>query len=661
MIRLKEAWLLGFFLIIPGLIFFFWLCDVIRKKALSKFAEERFFKSLTRNFSKDRRNIKRSVLALALFFIILAMARPQFGTKFETVYGRGVNIVIALDTSKSMLAEDFKPNRLKKAQHQIDSFINKLGGDRVGLVFFAGDAFTYCPLTMDYGTARLFLSDVEPGIIETPGTNLAKALQVSIKAFPEKQIQGQSNVIILLTDGEDHSGQAIEATKKAAQRGIKVYTIGIGSLEGALIPITDNQGRREYKKNRSGEFVQTKLDVETLQKIALEGDGQFYHSTPGEMELEQILEEISGLEKSSISNRRYRVYEDRFQIPLFIALLLLVIELLISERKSRDYIVLSPLEGGLYGSTLENKSISMKGTKPLMTFILLFFILTLFVPMVSASNEEISKLIMQGNKSLEENKSEEALECFNQAQTLDPLDKRIFYNMGRAYYKQKEYEQADKQFSEAATSSDKKLRSQALYNMGNSLFQQKKLGESVQAYTEALKDNPDDLDAKYNIELVRRIIKENAKNQKQDPQQQQQKNDQKNQDKENQDKKQGGQQQQQKDQDQKKQQAQAGDKNQDKKDQDKKEQDKDKKGDEQKEAQKEKDKEDQEKKKQAAKDQEKQENEKHDKKQAEQKKKEMSKEEAERMLDSLQDEEKQMRQQQIKSLGNPSTNIDKDW
>ena len=240
--------------------------------------------------------------------------------------------MIALDVSLSMLAEDIKPNRLEKAKHEIGSLIDKLQGDRIGLIAFAGKAFIQCPLTLDYGATKMFLDIMAPDLIPVPGTAISEALQKAVMSFVEKE--RRHKILILITDGEDHIGKPVEMAQMASKEGVVIYCVGIGSSQGVPIPIIDERGNRVgFKKDRNGEVVMTKLDELTLEKIALETGGKYYRASPGEVELNRIYEDISQMDKKELSSQQFAQFEDRFQILIGFSLFLLIIEILIPERK----------------------------------------------------------------------------------------------------------------------------------------------------------------------------------------------------------------------------------------------------------------------------------------------------------------------------------------
>ncbi|GAB4341088.1 MAG: VWA domain-containing protein [Calditrichia bacterium] len=332
MLRFANPQFFYFYILIPLLIGFFWWSFRKKRKILAKIGDEELVASLTRSVSK-KKQVWKVVLVLFAFIVgIFALADPQIGTKLENVERKGVDIFIALDVSKSMLAEDVAPNRLEKAKHEIAAFIDRLRGDRIGLICFSGISFVQCPLTLDYSAAKLFLSDIDTHLIPQPGTAISSAIEMARQSFVTKELKHK--VLIIITDGEDHEGDPVEAAKKAAEEGVVIYTIGIGTPGGAPIPEFDTHGNRVgYKKDREGKIVTTKLDVLTLEKVAFETGGKYYISSTGESELDKIYEEIYAMEKKELASRQFTQFEDRFQIFLAIVILLLVIELLLSERK----------------------------------------------------------------------------------------------------------------------------------------------------------------------------------------------------------------------------------------------------------------------------------------------------------------------------------------
>lgn len=324
-------------ILLPLFLVFFWLIFRLKRKAMERFGNLTLMQKLTLSFSPRKQRWKVALLLLAIFFLLFSLARPQLGTKLTLMKREGVDIVIALDCSLSMMAEDFKPNRLEKAKQEVNGLIARMQGDRVGLVAFAGVAFIQCPLTVDYSAAQMFLDIMDVNLIPQPGTAIGDAIRTSIQAFNQKE--RKYKVLILLTDGEDHDSKPLEAAEAASQEGIRIYTIGIGSAQGEPIPLRNERGEvTGYKKDEEESVVVSKLDETTLQKIALTTGGKYYHATSGEMELDKIYDDISGMEKKELEGKLMVQYEDRYQFFLLVSILLLVAEFLLSERRSKKMV-----------------------------------------------------------------------------------------------------------------------------------------------------------------------------------------------------------------------------------------------------------------------------------------------------------------------------------
>lgn len=333
MIRFANDTILYLLLGLPLLIVFFYFVGRWKKTAMARFGNLLLLEQLMPSFSRKRRLWKVALLLAAILFMILALARPQVGTALEEVKRQGVDIMVAIDVSESMYAEDVPPNRLAKARREVASLIDKLQGDRIGLIAFAGEAFVQCPLTLDYGAAKIFLDVLEPGLIPTPGTAIGKAMQLALQSF--ENTERQYKVLILITDGESHDEEVLTVAEEAERQGVVVYPVGIGSTKGVPIPVVDAQGNRTggFKKSSNGEVVITKLDELTLEKIALQTGGKYYRASSGQAELDRIYDEISKMEKKELASLKFSHYEERFQYVLVFALLFLIIEMLISERR----------------------------------------------------------------------------------------------------------------------------------------------------------------------------------------------------------------------------------------------------------------------------------------------------------------------------------------
>lgn len=312
-------------------VFVFWAIDR-KKRLLQLFGDLPLLLRNAPYISFARQRTKAILLLLGIALTCVALARLQFGTHLEALKREGIDIVVALDVSNSMLATDQKPNRLEKAKSELRAIIERLKGDRIGLVAFAGEAFVQCPLTLDYAAAEMLISVMDQNTVSVQGTSLVSAIEAARKAFTQQE--KKHKVLLLLTDGENQEGDAVEAAKEARREGIKIYTVGIGDPNGVPIPVLNRKGEQVgFKKDQSGEVIVTKLDETTLQKIALETGGKYYHATAGELELDKIFDEISKLEKKDLEGTLVTRYDDRFQWPLMLALFLIVGEFFLSERK----------------------------------------------------------------------------------------------------------------------------------------------------------------------------------------------------------------------------------------------------------------------------------------------------------------------------------------
>ncbi|MFI5237808.1 MAG: VWA domain-containing protein [Ignavibacteriales bacterium] len=335
MFRFAHPEYLMILYLIPVLILLFWYLGMNRKKLLIKFADKELHKTLLPTDSMLKRWTKFIVILLAVVCLVLAAANPQVGTKLQEVKQTGIDVLILLDVSNSMMAEDIKPNRLEKAKYQISNLINKLRGDRIGLIIFAGQAYVQIPLTTDYGAANLFLSAVDFNSVPSQGTAIASAINLAIASFDSLSTQ---KVIIAITDGEDHEGDVMESVENAVSKNIKIYTIGLGSQSGVPIPVYNmNRQLAGFKKDNQGNTVLTKLDEEVLKKIARDGNGTYYMASNYEDYLDKIYTELSELEQTEFGVKKVTDYEDRFFYFLIPAIILLVLEFFISEKKSPFY------------------------------------------------------------------------------------------------------------------------------------------------------------------------------------------------------------------------------------------------------------------------------------------------------------------------------------
>lgn len=332
MFRFGSVGALYALLLVPALAVFLWLSLRSRRRALERFADLDLVSRLTGTVDHRARSWKTVLVVLAVGASVIALARPQFGTRIETVRREGMDIVVALDLSESMLAEDIAPNRLERSKLEIQRLIARLDGDRIGLVAFAGQAFVQSPLTSDYGAARLFLNAMDTDLVPLQGTDVGAALEQALDSFRDESLEHR--VVVLVTDGEDHEGQIDEMVARAAESGVRIYTVGVGSTEGVPIPEFDAQGVRQgFKRDDEGTVVTTRLEESTLRRIAEATGARLFRSTPEASELTALVDELEALGGREIDSREITQFEEQFQIFLGLAIALLFVEGLISDRR----------------------------------------------------------------------------------------------------------------------------------------------------------------------------------------------------------------------------------------------------------------------------------------------------------------------------------------
>ena len=331
MFEFAQKEILWFLWLIPATCIIFLLMRQGRKRAIRRFGDPELVGSLTPLVSLQRPVVKFILFLLSLGFIILALAGPRFGSRLEEVKREGVEIIIALDVSNSMLAEDFRPNRLERSKLEITRLIGNLRDDRIGLIVFAGDAYVQVPITADYAAARMILDNITTDIVPVQGTAIGRAIDLASRSFtPDSQ---SSRVLVIISDGEDHDDDPVAAAKKARELGITIHTIGMGRPEGAPIPLPGNQSR--FLTDEEGNTVVTRLDESTLQAISSAGDGMYIRAGTSGTGLDMIMDEINQMETTEFEEMVYTEFEERFQYMAAIALFLLILDFLILERKNR--------------------------------------------------------------------------------------------------------------------------------------------------------------------------------------------------------------------------------------------------------------------------------------------------------------------------------------
>ena len=468
-----------------------------QKKRLRKFGDRDLVRQLMPDVSRFRPLVKFVLLLTALALIILMIARPQFGTKINREKRTGIETIIAMDISNSMLAEDVTPSRLDRSKMMVENLVDHFTNDKIGLIVFAGDAFIQLPITSDYVSAKMFLSSITPSMIATQGTDIAKAITMSTNSFTQQE--GVGKAIIVITDGEDHEGGALEAAKEAQNKGMRVYVLGVGSPKGAPIPT----GNGDYMKDNMGQTVMTGLNEEMCRQIAQAGGGAYIHVENNSNAQDQLDHELDKLAKKEIESTIYSDYDEQFQAVCIIVLLLLIIEVCILDIKN-------PM--------LKNVSLFKRNKKAVVAVLFL-----LVATGVQAQGDRL--LVRQGNKQFRAGNYAEAEVSYRKAVEKNPRNAQAHYNLGNALLGQRKDSAAVVQFENAAKQETNAMRkAQSYHNIGVICQGQKQYAQAIEAYKEALRNNPTDDETRYNLELCKR-------------QQQQQQNQQNQQNKDNKDNK----------------------------------------------------------------------------------------------------------------------------
>ena len=519
----QPLWIIAGLIVCIGTLFLLHTLQARRRATLEKFAAAHLLDRLTRNVSTARQLTKKAIFVLAVFCCFLALARPQYGFRWEDVKRKGIDILFAVDTSKSMLVEDIKPNRLERAKLAIMDFVDQLDGDRVGLLPFAGTAYLMCPLTGDYGAFEDSLKTVDTTIIPKGGTDIAAAIREA-----ETVLSNEANykLLILVTDGENLEGDALAAAQEAAGKGMRIFTVGVGTREGEIIPLSE--GGKGFVKDASGNFVVSHLDEATLTRIAEKSDGLYVPLGNKGQGLQTIYrKKLALVPKEELTERRHKVPLERYQWPLAAAIALLALEFMIGTRKSRPFRLPFLKNGG------QGRNGTIIGIAILLTACSLFSL-----PAISHASA--------GEEAYSKGDYPQASEQYSRLLKRHPDDPRLQFNAGAAAYKNKKFDEALSAFDAALKSKDLDLQEKAYYNRGNAHFKkgeeslktdtEKTLAqwqEALDSYAASLELKPDDQDALYNRKFVQKKMDELKKkeNDQQKKDQDNKKNDQKDQDK----------------------------------------------------------------------------------------------------------------------------------
>ena len=488
MFRFEDPIYLYLLALIPllALIRFFMVHQ--QKKRLRKFGDPELVRQLMPNVSRFRPMVKFYLLLGALALLIVVLARPQLGTKISHEKRTGIETIICMDISNSMLAEDVAPSRLDRAKMMVENLVDHFTNDKIGLIVFAGEAFVQLPITSDYVSAKMFLSSINPSMLSTQGTDIAAAITMASHSFTQEENIGKA--IIVITDGEDHEGGALEAAKEAKERGMNTYVLGVGSPNGAPIPA----GNGDYMKDNSGQTVMSALNEDMCRQLADAGSGAYIHVENNSNAQEQLDNELDKLAKKETSSTIYSDYDEQFQAVAIIVLLLLILEVCILEIKN-------PM--------LKNVSLFKRSKKVVAVGVMLLVA-------VSMQAQSDRQMIRQGNKQYRKGNVAEAEVSYRKAVERNERNAQANYNLGNALMGQRKDSLAITQLEKAAKLETNPLRrAQAYHNMGVICQQHRMFGEAIEAYKEALRNNPTDNETRYNLALCKRQQQEQQQDQNQ--------------------------------------------------------------------------------------------------------------------------------------------------
>jgi len=318
---------------LPVMAGFYVFISLSKKRNLRQFGESDLIRALMPDASRFRYNLKFVLTILATGLLVVALAGPQFGSRLVDAKQRGLEIIFALDVSNSMMAEDIQPSRLERAKQELSRLMDRLDNDRVGLIVFAGEAYTQIPITSDIQSAKMFFSGITTDMVSRQGTAIGKAIDLASSSFSPQQDVGKA--IIVISDGENHEGDVMEACKKAVSRNIRIFTIGMGQPQGSRIPVSSGPYNQDYLRDKDGNFVVTRLNEEMLAQIAQEGNGRYFRASAPSMGLNEIVSQLEDMEQAELTSQVYEEYEEQFPNFVWSALFILILDLLITEKKNK--------------------------------------------------------------------------------------------------------------------------------------------------------------------------------------------------------------------------------------------------------------------------------------------------------------------------------------
>ena len=507
MIYLAQGGYLLLILLIPLMFTAYWLMRRLRKRRIARFGDPELVARLTPEVPRRKGWMKLTLLSIALLFLAIGMARPQLGAILKEKEIKGAEIMVVLDVSNSMLAEDYSPNRLERAKLAISKLVDELQGDRIGLIIFAGESFVQLPITSDYVSAKIFLNSITTESVPVQGTALGEAIRTAIRGFTSES--EHSRAIILITDGENHEDDPVAAARDAVDMGARVFCIGVGSPEGKPIPMDG-----DLLKDKDGNIVVTRLDEQTLRDIASAGEGLYVRAGNTEFGLNPVIDEIRTLQDKEFQSVVFEEFDEQYMYFFAIALVFLLLEFFMSDTRNRRSLF------GRSGKTLA----------------VLAAVMVLSPAVLSAQSDRSE--VRAGNRDFKKGLYREAEIDYKRALIADSASVTAKYNLGNALYKAESYNEAELYFKDLGDTLKNLSKSKAsdyFHNSGNLALKQKKYQEAVEAFKESLRLEPDNFETKSNLAYAQKMLKDQQQNQQSQNQQQQQQDQNQDQNQQNQD------------------------------------------------------------------------------------------------------------------------------
>ena len=489
MFRFENPIALYALLLIPLLVLVHYAMIIRQRRRLRRYGDPELLKELMPDVSRWRPEVKFWLLTAAFAMMVFCLARPQYGTKIDTRKRKGIEAVIALDVSNSMMAEDVSPSRLDKSKMLISNLVSHMTDDKVGLIVYAGEAYTQLPITSDYVSAQMFLDNISPAMVSVQGTDIARAIDLASRSFTQQE--GVGRAIFVITDGEDNEGGAVEAAAAALKKGMSVFVLGVGSPEGSPIPMP---GSNRYITDNAGNTVVSKLNEEMCRQIASAGGGAYIYVDNSSSAQSALQKHVDKLAKKEMESTIYSEFDEHFRDFAWIALALLVLELMLLARKSpmfRNVRLFRPRAAAL-----------------------LLFALTMAL---SAEAKNDRDYIRSGNRLYRDSLFAKAQVDYQKALEINPRNPQAHFNLGNAFLMQGQPKEAMKSYEEAVKCNTSKVRkAQAYHNAGVILQSQKQFAEAIECYKNALRRNPDDDETRYNLALCQHQLKKQQQNGGQD-------------------------------------------------------------------------------------------------------------------------------------------------